>query len=75
MIGLGPLGLIIKCILTLQTNVIALSAVMRDGDEYEKLVLDGLMNQFFTAHLQQVRNYTDPTGAVHQPRGDDIVHL
>ena len=61
--------------LNMANRQINLSVVMRGGDEHEKLALDGFMNQFFTALLEQVRDYRDPTSAVPQPRDDDIVHL
>ena len=55
---------------------IDLSSMMRGGDEHEKTTLDGFMNRFFTALLEQVQNYRDPTStAVPQPKDDDIVHI
>ena len=54
---------------------VELSAVMRGGDEQEKVTLDGFMQQFFSSLLEQIRNDRAPAGNVHQPHDDDIVHL
>ena len=38
-------------------NQVDLHAVMRGGDENEKLALDQFMQQFFTSLIELVRNY------------------
>ena len=54
--------------------MIAWVSVMKGRDEQGKMVLDKFMTEFFSALLQQVRNFRCPNGMVPQPLDTKILH-